>query len=60
MSEIYPVLIGVAATAFVMVLSNVSRRREKDFFKHSKTWGNFRLTLLLCDMIDRTCLMSNP
>ena len=30
MSEIYPVLIGVAATAFVMVLSNVSRRREKD------------------------------
>jgi len=33
MSEIYPVLIGVAATAFVMVLSNVSRRREKDIIE---------------------------
>ena len=33
MSEIYPELIGVAATAFVMVLSNVSRRREKDIIE---------------------------
>ena len=33
MSQIYPVLTGVAATAFVMVLSNVSRRREKDIIE---------------------------
>ena len=29
MNEIYAALIGVAATAFVMVLSNMSNRREK-------------------------------
>ena len=33
MSEIYPVLIGVAATAFVMVLSNISSRRDKDIIE---------------------------
>ena len=30
MNEIYAALIGVAATAFVMVLSNVSSRRDRD------------------------------
>ena len=30
MREIYAALIGAAATAFVMVLSNVSNRRERD------------------------------
>ena len=30
MSEIYAALIGVAASAFVMVLSNVSNRRDRD------------------------------
>jgi len=29
MDEIYAALIGVAATTFVMVLSNMSNRREK-------------------------------
>jgi len=29
MPEIYAALIGAAATAFVMVLSNMSNRREK-------------------------------
>ena len=29
MNEIYAALIGVAATAFVMVLSNMSNRRER-------------------------------
>ena len=33
MSEIYPVLIGVAATAFVMVLSNISSRRDRDIIE---------------------------
>ena len=33
MSEIYPVLIGVAATAFAMVLSNVSNRRDRDIIE---------------------------
>ena len=33
MSHIYPVLIGVAATAFVMVLSNVSNRRDRDIIE---------------------------
>ena len=33
MSQIYPVLIGVAATAFVMVLSNVSNRRDRDIIE---------------------------
>ena len=30
MHDILPALIGVAATALVMVISNVSNRREKD------------------------------
>ena len=30
MPEIYAALIGAAATAFLMVLSNVSNRRERD------------------------------
>ena len=30
MPEIYGALIGAAATAFLMVLSNVSNRRERD------------------------------
>ncbi len=30
MPEIYAALIGAAATAFVMVLSNVSNRRDRD------------------------------
>ena len=30
MNEIYAALIGVAATAFVMVLSNISSRRDRD------------------------------
>ena len=30
MNEIFAALIGVAATAFVMVLSNVSSRRDRD------------------------------
>ena len=30
MPEIFAALIGVAATAFVMVLSNMSNRRERD------------------------------
>ena len=30
MHDILPALIGAAATAFVMVISNVSNRREKD------------------------------
>tara|TARA_R100000773_G_C4127799_1_gene60097 strand:- start:189 stop:350 length:162 start_codon:yes stop_codon:yes gene_type:complete len=29
MPEVYAALIGAAATAFVMVLSNISNRREK-------------------------------
>ena len=33
MSQIYTVLIGVAATAFVMVLSNVSNRRDRDIIE---------------------------
>ena len=33
MSQIYPVLIGVAATDFVMVLSNVSNRRDRDIIE---------------------------
>ena len=33
MSPIYPVLIGVADTAFVMVLSNVSNRRDRDIIE---------------------------
>ena len=33
MSEIYPVLIEVAATAFVMVLSNISSRRDRDIIE---------------------------
>ena len=33
MSEIYPVLTGVAATAFVMVLSNISSRRDRDIIE---------------------------
>jgi len=33
MSQIYPVLIGVAATAFVMVLSNISNRRDRDIIE---------------------------
>ena len=30
MPEVYAALIGAAATAFLMVLSNVSNRRERD------------------------------
>ena len=30
MPEVYGALIGAAATAFLMVLSNVSNRRERD------------------------------
>jgi len=30
MTEIYGALIGAAATAFLMVLSNMSNRRERD------------------------------
>ena len=30
MNEIFAALIGVAATAFVMVLSNISSRRDRD------------------------------
>ena len=30
MQEVYGALIGAAATAFLMVLSNVSNRRERD------------------------------
>jgi len=30
MPEVYAALIGAAATAFVMVLSNMSSRRERD------------------------------
>ena len=30
MNEIFAALIGIAATAFVMVLSNVSSRRDRD------------------------------
>ena len=33
MNEIYAALIGVAATAFVMVLSNVSSRRDRDIIE---------------------------
>ena len=33
MPEIYAALIGAGATAFLMVLSNVSRRREKDIIE---------------------------
>jgi len=33
MSNVYPVLIGVAATAFVMVLSNISSRRDRDIIE---------------------------
>ena len=30
MPEVYGALIGAAATAFVMVLSNISNRRDRD------------------------------
>ena len=30
MPEVYGALIGAAATAFLMVLSNISNRRERD------------------------------
>ena len=33
MSKVAPVLIGVAATAFVMVLFNVSNRRDRDIIE---------------------------
>ena len=33
MNEIFAALIGVAATAFVMVLSNVSSRRDRDIIE---------------------------
>lgn len=33
MPEIYAALIGVAASAFVMVLSNVSNRRDRDIIE---------------------------
>ena len=33
MPEIYAALIGVGASAFVMVLSNVSNRRDRDIIE---------------------------
>ena len=33
MPEVYAALIGAAATAFVMVLSNVSNRRDRDIIE---------------------------
>jgi len=33
MPEVYGALIGAAATAFVMVLSNISSRRDRDIIE---------------------------
>ena len=43
MPEVYGALIGAAATAFLMVLSNVSNRRERDIRELFKSLMNCQI-----------------